>query len=275
MEIVKGSRGTEVLLEPDTARRVRYVVAHMQAAGHELLLTEGYRPVGQPADQYVTAEARTSTGGSNQWFQWGRYQRGLTPSAAWPGTSRHGSGVAIDWNAPTTAGMRVRAEAMHMVGLVANVPSESWHAEPLGPVLVDLTQYRAAQTASNTIRSLIKEAPMWLIKTKDTGRIYGVTGEGITWLGSEALVVLWRRMIEHHGGNGDEMVVYQSEINSINASLKAAAGTVSPGELAEALADSIRGDVLKALENVEVSAGESAESIAQAVADELAGRMAG
>lgn len=141
-ERVYGTGGkSSVLLEPGTAKRVRHVVRRMEEHGRQLILLEGLRPVGEPGDQWVTNERQTSTGGSTQWYQWGRYRRGETPSAAYPGESRHGSGRAIDWNAPSDTDMAYRARFMREAGMVANVDSESWHAEPLGPVLVDLEDH--------------------------------------------------------------------------------------------------------------------------------------
>ncbi|MBB2959515.1 D-alanyl-D-alanine carboxypeptidase family protein [Pseudoclavibacter helvolus] len=134
---VSGTDGSSVLLEADMAKRVAYVVLKMAEQGLPLHLTEGYRPVGVPADRYITEESKTSTGGSNQWFQKGREDRGETPSAAVPGTSRHGAGRAVDWS---TEHMVSRAFFMAQAGLVRNIPTESWHAEPLNTPTVDLDQ---------------------------------------------------------------------------------------------------------------------------------------
>lgn len=267
METVTGSRGTAVRLAPDMAARVRFVVAYVTARGEDLLLTEGYRPVGAPSDQNARRESDTASGGSTQWFQWGRYQRGETPSAAYPGSSRHGTGVAIDWNAPTARGMALRAEAMYMVGLVANVASESWHAEPLGPVRVDLSKFRTeSKPASKGAPALSKDEPMWLANTKDTGRIYLGTAQGFTYLPTIALVGFFRRLIEHHGGNGKEHTFMQKEIDAMNAVLKSNSGSATAAEIAKALAP----EISKAVSGLDVKAGASAEDIA----DEIAKRMA-
>lgn len=141
---LSGSNGNTVELEAGMALRVAYVVRMVEADGGRLNLTEGLRPVGVPSDQYAKREQDTASGGSTQWFQWGRYQRYLqgdrtgTPSAAYPGTSRHGLGLAIDWDAPTTRDMQLRAKHMPAAGLVANVASETWHAEGLRAPTVNL-----------------------------------------------------------------------------------------------------------------------------------------
>lgn len=139
-------KGSSVLLERDTAARVAAVVHYVAFNGGSLILDEGHRPTGIPSDRYVTIASRTSTGGSNQWFQVGRMDRGETPSAIIPNAngsnlSRHAVGRAIDWNAPTARDMRLRAEGMARAGMVANVSSETWHAEPLGTPTIDLTPF--------------------------------------------------------------------------------------------------------------------------------------
>lgn len=177
-----GTDGSAVLLEPDMARRVAYVSRRMRESGAALALTEGYRPVGVQADQHVRVESQTSTGGSNQWFQWGRYQRGETPSAAWPGTSRHGSGLAIDWASPTTADINIRSRLMAEVGLVRNVPSESWHAEPLAAARVDYSKELpvfsklATATSGNAGQYSNRGRPIrgWIIHHAATTSLSGV-----------------------------------------------------------------------------------------------------
>jgi len=106
--------------EPDMADRMEWLIAKTGVR-----CQEGYRPLGIPADQYVRNESQTSTGGSNQWFQWGRYQRGETPSAGTPGTSSHGWGKAADIT-PGRENPTV-ANACAQVGLIFTVASESWH----------------------------------------------------------------------------------------------------------------------------------------------------
>ena len=143
MQTVRGSGGTSVRLSDTMAPRVAYVVRQVEGMGGKLYLDEGYRPTGVYSDTAVRDASQTSEGVSTQWFQVGRMWRGETPSAIIPNAdgsnlSRHRSGDAIDWNAPTERDMMLRAVAMERAGLVANVPSESWHAEALRAPTVDL-----------------------------------------------------------------------------------------------------------------------------------------
>lgn len=274
-------KNSSVLLDLETAARVAVMVWYVQQKGGTTHMTEGYRPVGVEADQYVTDASRTSTGGSNQWFQWGRYQRGLTPSAAWPGTSRHGEGRALDSNAPTAHDMRLRAEGAWLAGLVFNVPSESWHCEPLGTPQTDLTpwyEFVKKGSSSNTKPSTpsnpkMKESPMWLTNTKDTGRIYlFVPSIGFIYIPTVALVGFFRRLIEHHGGNSKEHTFMQHEVDAMNSLIQGAQNkTLSAADVAKSLAP----ELSKAISglDIEVKSGASATEIATAVADEIAGRM--
>lgn len=175
---VYGTDGkSNVQLEADMAKRVAYVVRKMKENNAVLTLTEGYRPVGSPGDQYITQESLTSTGGSNQWYQWGRQARGETPSALYPGTSRHGKGVAIDWSSPTDRDMNLRAQFMAQVGLVRNVPSESWHAEPLRAPTVDLgtTPTESSNTAQSNRALLLEDVPV-LVQRIEDGAIFAFRG---------------------------------------------------------------------------------------------------
>ena len=117
--------------EPDMAARMTYLLSQF-----DVHINEGYRPRGIESDQYVTNEAYTSTGGSNQWFQWGRYQRGETPSAGWPpaGTS-HGWGLAADIN-PGRGTAQVAALCAQL-GLVFTIDSEPWHVAADGIPTID------------------------------------------------------------------------------------------------------------------------------------------
>lgn len=150
--------------EPDMADRMEWLVAQTG-----ITCQEGYRPLGVPADQYVRNESQTSTGGSNQWFQWGRYQRGETPSAGVPGTSSHGWGKAADITpGRENAGVR---DACAKVGLVFTVASESWHVAAVGTPTVDYKKTR-------------KKKPMIAIQNSKTGAIYTVAPGFIHHVGS-------------------------------------------------------------------------------------------
>lgn len=111
--------------EPRMANIMQELLNRAAANGVSININEGYRPLGNPGDQYVRNESQTSMGRSTQWFQWGRYTRGETPSAGTPGTSSHGWGMAADINPGRNNGI-VRSIA-ESLGLVFTVPSESWH----------------------------------------------------------------------------------------------------------------------------------------------------
>lgn len=128
--------------EPDMADRMTWL--HAQTG---ISCQEGYRPLGVPNDQYIRNESQTSTGGSNQWFQWGRYKRGETPSAGTPGTSSHGWGLAADIT-PGRENAAVR-DACAKVGLIFTVSSESWHVAADGTPTVD---YKPQENWRKTMR---------------------------------------------------------------------------------------------------------------------------
>lgn len=147
MSIVDGNNLIEVrgcLFEPDSdlLRRLTWATAQIGAEGGTLYWTEAGRPVGVPSDANVRSSSQTASGRSTVWFQWGRYLRGETPSAADPRTgplaSEHTRGIAIDCNAPTQRDAELRAKYFRLVGLENTVSSESWHWAIRGPVLVDL-----------------------------------------------------------------------------------------------------------------------------------------
>jgi len=137
--------------EPDMADRMTWLLATCAAQGVNIHINEGYRPRGIESDQYVTVESQTSTGGSNQWFQWGRYQRGETPSAGWPpaGTS-HGWGLAADINPGRTN--PVVLNACTQVGLIFTIASESWHCAADGTPTVD---YRRKDFTKKRKRNMV------------------------------------------------------------------------------------------------------------------------
>lgn len=111
--------------EPSMANAMDQLLSQAAANGVNIHINEGYRPLGEPGDQYVTNESQTSMGRSTQWFQWGRYLRGETPSAGTPGTSSHGWGMAADINPGRNNS--VVANIASSLGLSFTVPSESWH----------------------------------------------------------------------------------------------------------------------------------------------------
>ena len=125
------------LFDPGMATRLVPALAAARAAGGIVSINEGYRPLGSPPDQWVRDAAATSTGGSNQWFQWGRFQRGETPSAAYPGNSNHGWGKAGDADIQNRPAV---VEAFRQYGLLFTISSEPWHFDDSGPILAALNQ---------------------------------------------------------------------------------------------------------------------------------------
>jgi murein L,D-transpeptidase YcbB/YkuD len=111
--------------EPRMATIMQDLVNRAAAQGVNIRINEGYRTLGVRSDTDARNESQTASGRSTQWFQWGRYQRGETPSAGWPGTSSHGWGMAADIEpGRNNAVVRNIAESL---GLAFTVASESWH----------------------------------------------------------------------------------------------------------------------------------------------------
>jgi len=129
------------LFEPgsDLLRRVQWAFAAIRSgpAGGTIELNEAGRPFGVPADQNARSASATASGRSTVWYQWGRYKRGETPSAAnpalGPNASEHTTGKAIDCNAPSARDAALRAHFFALAGLEATVASESWHWAIRGP----------------------------------------------------------------------------------------------------------------------------------------------
>jgi hypothetical protein len=128
-------------MRPDAAHAMIAAIAEAARHGIGVKLSEAYRPLGIPADQYIHANGngdpvrRTSTGGSNQWFQYGRFLRKETPAAAYPGGSIHGFGLAADLNSlplPSGAGNPQLVAIMKTHGFVFDIGSEPWHAHFVG-----------------------------------------------------------------------------------------------------------------------------------------------
>lgn len=135
------------LFAPDSALlpRVRWAFEQIRGEGGTITLNEAGRPFGVPSDQYARSSQDTESGLSTVWYQWGRYKRGETPSAANPAAgqyaSEHTQGIAIDCNAAQPS---LRAKYFAMVGLENTIASESWHWAIRGPSRVDLTAYAFA-----------------------------------------------------------------------------------------------------------------------------------
>jgi hypothetical protein len=134
------------LFEPnsDLLRRLQWAFAQIRAAGGTIILNEAGRPFGVPSDANVHEASQTASGVSTVWFQWGRYLRHETPSAADPRSgntlaSEHTEGIASDTNAPTASDMALRKKYFAMVGMVQTIPSESWHFAIRGPIQPGIT----------------------------------------------------------------------------------------------------------------------------------------
>ena len=132
--------------EPQMFQAMVSFINECAAQGVDVSINEGYRPLGEPGDQYITDESQTSTGGSNQWFQYGRMNRGETPSAATPGGSSHGWGQAADIYPGCENG--VVASVAASLGLSFPIGSENWHIQFTGgsPAPVISVDYKEVQT---------------------------------------------------------------------------------------------------------------------------------
>ena len=144
------------LFEPnsDLLHRVQWAFARIRADGGTIILNEAGRPFGVPHDADVRDASQTASGVSTVWFQWGRYKRGETPSAANPNSgalaSEHTQGKAIDCNAPTVFDATLRAKYLHMVGMTQTIlPSETWHWAIRGSSTVSLASVAEVTTITN------------------------------------------------------------------------------------------------------------------------------
>jgi hypothetical protein len=176
---------------PFLARRVRYLLREYRRRNPNgyIFANELYRIKGVPSDQYVRNSSETSTGGSNQWFQWGRGERGETPSAAWPpygsehgdwdeggDGSEPGEGGAGDFNCDDIG---LRDEIAAEVGMTRTISSETWHYGVRDIVHVDLGGAEFADLTKQEIKIrrdiYYREADMYVWTNKDYGKSYSVT----------------------------------------------------------------------------------------------------
>ena len=130
------------LFEPgsDLLARTRWAFHHIREDGGDINLNEAGRPFGVSSDQYVRNAWETASGLSTVWYQWGRAERGETPSAANPAggiyASEHTRGIATDTNANP---MWLREKYFAMVGMENTIASETWHWAIRSDPTVDLT----------------------------------------------------------------------------------------------------------------------------------------
>lgn len=161
MSIVDGSglitwEGGLFVPGSDLLRRIQWAFAQIRAAGGTIYLNEAGRPFGVPSDANVRSSSQTASGLSTVWYQWGRYLRGETPSAADPRSgnvfaSEHTQGIATDTNAPTLADMQLRAKYFTLAGMRNTISSESWHWAIRGNPLVNIGASTAASGGATKI----------------------------------------------------------------------------------------------------------------------------
>ena len=207
------AKDTSALFELDMAARVAIAVWYVDSQGGSVRMSEGWRPTGIRSDADVHSASQTSMGMSTQWFQVGRMWRGETPSAIIPNAdgsnaSAHNRGRAWDSNAPTQSDMRLRAEGCALAGLRFNVPSESWHCEPLWPVpstvdirpWIEFVKGKAAPATpaptpipkdlkkeSTTMTRLYQEDGRYQADKKD-GKIFVIGGGGAGYINDPNIV---------------------------------------------------------------------------------------
>jgi len=148
------------LFEPgsDLLRRTQWAFGKIRADGGRIILNEAGRPYGVPGDQFVRNASQTASGISTVYFQWGRYLRGETPSAANPAlgplASEHTQGIATDTNSPSVFDMTLRAKYFGQAGLKNTISSESWHWAIRGNPTVALTSTAGGNAVSLTSNSI-------------------------------------------------------------------------------------------------------------------------
>lgn len=127
--------------QPDAGRAfIRMRADLLNATGAWLTQTETYRTVGIPSDQYKINSGSTSDKTSNQWFQVGRRNRHLTPSAARPGTSNHGWARAGDLSgygnifSPSWRWLVKNAGRYGFSWTTGKASNERWHWEYVGRI---------------------------------------------------------------------------------------------------------------------------------------------
>lgn len=165
--------------KPDVADAIAGAIAQLATYKINVVINEGYRPLGIPADQNVRSDgngnpvSKTSTGGSNQWFQYGRMKRGETPTAATPGGSIHGWGKAADISNGSNATVR---DVFQKHGFVFDISSESWHAHYVGG-----STPTPGSDDQKTVQSALKAKGLY------AGAVDGVFGPN-SWKGTQTFL---------------------------------------------------------------------------------------
>ena len=235
--------------EATMAAKMNELIRLCAAKGVHVSITEGYRAIGVPNDQYVVDAAKTSTKGSNQWFQIGRKNRGLTPAAGIPGTSIHGWGQAADIS-PGRNNAVVLSVAKSL-GLSFTVASESWHVAMTG----------AGTSAAST----------HIISDKDAQKLLNKFGYNLVEdgdFGPKSKAALKDFQSKH--GLVPDMKIGPKTLAELNkpspAQVAAAAAAVKAAATAKAAADAKAAAAAKAAEAAAVKATEAAKAIADAKA---------
>jgi hypothetical protein len=210
------------LFEPgsDLLRRVQWAFAQIRAAGGTIYLNEAGRPFGVPSDANARTESQTASGRSTVWFQWGRYLRGETPSAAnpalGPNASEHTQGKAVDTNAPTDNDMALRKKFFGMVGMIQTISSESWHFAIRSNPTVDLAGVGDSTPIINNAPTMEDEEDMKLVW--DTGGT-GWLILGPCWVGLPSMQIrnLFKRVIISNQSSDRPDTFLRAEVDMMNA----------------------------------------------------------
>jgi hypothetical protein len=192
------------LFEPDSdlLHRVQWAFAQIRAAGGTIILNEAGRPFGVPGDAKVRNASQTASGVSTVWFQWGRYERGETPSAADPRSgntlaSEHTQGIAIDCTAVDVFTTTLRAKYFPQVGLKNTISSESWHWAIRGAAQVSLAGL-AATKLDNTDNTQQEEDDMkYEIGFDPNGGQYILGPQGVSAIPNQTIQLpLFQRLVK-------------------------------------------------------------------------------
>ena len=188
--------------KPDVGHAIIAALAECRQAGIQIHINEGYRPLGKPADAKVRSNGngdpagKTSTGGSNQWFQYGRMQRGETPTAAYPGGSIHGWGKAADVS-PGRQNATVN-KIFNKHGFTFDIGSEVWHAHYVGGQASSVSNggASAGSASEKSVQQSLQKLGLY------GGPIDGIFGPN-SWKGVQTFLTQQKFKIDHIDGVPD------------------------------------------------------------------------